>query len=54
VDAPGAADAAVPPTAMASDVATATAAASTAISPRLFTGTRLKIRRFISCSSFLA
>ena len=51
----GAADAAVPPpAAMASDVLAATAAASTAISPRFRAGTRLKIRRFTFCSSFLS
>ena len=49
----GAADAAVPaPAATASDVLAATAAASTAISPRFLAGTRLKIRRFTFWSSF--
>ena len=51
----GAADAAVPaPAATASDVLAATAAASTASSPRFRAGTRLKIRRFTFCSSFLS
>jgi hypothetical protein len=51
----GAADTAVPaPAATASEVLAATAAASTANSPRLRAGTRLKIRRFTSCSSFLS
>jgi hypothetical protein len=49
----GAADAAVPvPAAMASDVLAATAATSTAISPRLEAGACLNIRRFTFWSSF--
>ena len=51
----GAAEAAVPaPAAMASHVLAATAAASTANSPRFRAGTRLNIRRFTFCSSFLS